>query len=311
MKKNLFISLCIILTQYSKAQVSLTLSGDKPLTFTSTGSGTYDQSAIYNNSSIFLIDLAKANNNINSTPIDFGIDARGGTHKFFTIKGISGNIGIGAVNPLSKLHVQNGETAFTWTPIGGTVGIFESSAVNRAFITIVAKSNAESELWFADESRQNSGRLRYEHNNDAFEFWTDGANRMTLNKLGQVGIGATTMGTHKLAVEGTIGAREIKVEAFPNWSDFVFEDDYKLRTLDQVEKYINEKGHLPEIPNAAEVAENGIYLGEMNAKLLQKIEELTLYLIEQNKELRSQQNQNQEQQELIEQLQKEVLSLKN
>lgn len=70
------------------------------------------------------------------------------------------------------------------------------------------------------------------------------------------------------------------------WSDFVFENDYDLPTLEEVEEHIAENGHLPEIPSEAEVTENGINLGEMDAKLLQKIEELTLYLIEQNKEIK-------------------------
>ena len=125
---------------------------------------------------------------------------------------------------------------------------------------------------------------------------------MVFNPFGSVGIGTTATGSHKLAVEGSIGAREIKVEA-SGWSDFVFENNYELRTLEEVEEHIAEKGHLPEIPSEAEVTENGINLGEMNAKLLQKIEELTLYLIEQNKE-------NQEQRKLIEELQKEVSALK-
>ena len=120
---------------------------------------------------------------------------------------------------------------------------------------------------------------------------------------GAIGIGTISIGSHKLAVEGSIGAREIKVEA-SGWSDFVFYKDYELRTLVEVEQHINENGHLPEIPSEAEVTENGINLGEMNAKLLQKIEELTLYLIQQNK-------QNLEQQKLIEQLQREVSALKN
>ena len=78
-----------------------------------------------------------------------------------------------------------------------------------------------------------------------------------------------------------------------------------------MEKHIEDNGHLPEIPSEAEVAENGINLGEMNAKLLQKIEELTLYLIEQHKELKSQGKQNQTQQAKIEQLEKELKALKN
>lgn len=103
--------------------------------------------------------------------------------------------------------------------------------------------------------------------------------------LGNVGIGTATTGSHKLAVEGSIGAREIKVET-TIWPDFVFENDYELRNLDEVENYISENNRLPEIPSEAEVTENGINLGEMDAKLLQKIEELTLYLIEQNKEIK-------------------------
>ena len=65
----------------------------------------------------------------------------------------------------------------------------------------------------------------------------------------------------------------------------MFESNYELRTLEETEKFISENKHLPEIPSEAEVTENGINLGEMDAKLLQKIEELTLYLIEQNKEI--------------------------
>ncbi len=97
-------------------------------------------------------------------------------------------------------------------------------------------------------------------------------------------IGTTNIDpTFKLAVNGHIRAKEIKVET--GWSDFVFEETYDLPSLEQVEAQIKEKGHLKDIPSAAEVAENGIYLGEMDAKLLQKIEELTLYIIEQNKRL--------------------------
>ncbi|AUP79965.1 hypothetical protein [Flavivirga eckloniae] len=104
---------------------------------------------------------------------------------------------------------------------------------------------------------------------------------------GNVGVGTTTMGSHKLAVEGSIGAREVKVEV-GSWSDFVFEEAYNLPALEEVEKYILEKGHLENIPSEKQVLENGIYLGDMNAKLLQKIEELTLYTIDQEKQLKAQ-----------------------
>lgn len=88
---------------------------------------------------------------------------------------------------------------------------------------------------------------------------------------------------YKLSVSGNIRAHRVKV--YTTWADYVFEEDYQLPTLDEVEKHIKQKGHLKDIPSAKEVEENGIELGEMNKLLLQKIEELTLYTIELNKEL--------------------------
>ncbi|WP_264537742.1 hypothetical protein [Flavobacterium sp. N1736] len=105
---------------------------------------------------------------------------------------------------------------------------------------------------------------------------------MTWNYNGNVGIG-TTNPKNKLDVKGTIHSQEVKVD-MENWSDFVFKKEYNLPTLAEVEKHINEKGHLENIPSEEEVLKNGINLGEMNSKLLQKIEELTLYMIEIKKE---------------------------
>ncbi len=124
---------------------------------------------------------------------------------------------------------------------------------------------------------------------------------MTMLANGSLGIGTTTTGPHKLAVEGSIGAREIKVQA-SGWSDFVFEDHYYLPTLKEVEQHIQEKGHLQDIPSAKEVKENGIYLGEMDSKLLQKIEELTLYTIEQEKRIKNLEESNQKLMILVEKL---------
>ncbi len=134
-------------------------------------------------------------------------------------------------------------------------------------------------------------------------------NDLTLQ--GNVGIGTANTFGYKLAVNGTIGSTEVKVENTSSWPDFVFDNDYELPTLEEVEQHIAENGHLPEIPGEAEVAENGINLGEMNAKLLQKIEELTLYMIEQNKQNQAQQKELEAQSALIEQLKNEVSALKS
>ena len=102
---------------------------------------------------------------------------------------------------------------------------------------------------------------------------------------GSIGIGTANTEGYKLAVNGVIRAKEIKVES--DWADFVFKKDYKLPTLKEVETHINENGTLPGIPSEAEVKANGVNLAETNALLLQKIEELTLYIIQQEKRMES------------------------
>lgn len=102
---------------------------------------------------------------------------------------------------------------------------------------------------------------------------------------GKVGIGTDNPGEYRLAVEGKIGAREVKV-TLQSFADYVFERDYKLMNLTELDIFIQKNKHLPNIPSAAEVKENGgIDLGEMNVKLLEKIEELTLHVIELNKKV--------------------------
>ncbi|ATP58019.1 hypothetical protein CPT03_16875 [Pedobacter ginsengisoli] len=111
---------------------------------------------------------------------------------------------------------------------------------------------------------------------------------------GNVGIGTTTP-NEKLSVNGKVRAKEIKVEA-ADWPDYVFAEDYKLPSLNETELHIKEKGHLPGIPSAEEVKANGVDLGEMNAKLLKKIEELTLLMIQLNKKVEEQAQQLKKQQ---------------
>ena len=109
--------------------------------------------------------------------------------------------------------------------------------------------------------------------------------RLTKNIIfnGNVGIGESNP-QYKLSVNGTIKAKEVRVE-LTGWSDFVFDKDYNLKSLTEVENFIKDNGHLPAIPSEKEVLEQGISVGEINSKLLQKIEELTLYIIEMKKEI--------------------------
>lgn len=115
---------------------------------------------------------------------------------------------------------------------------------------------------------------------------------VTMN--GNVGIGVP-FPKNKLDVNGTIHAKEVKIDN-SNWPDYVFANDYQLPSLTSVSNFIEENRHLPDIPSAVEVETNGVSVGEMQAKLLQKVEELTLYLIQQN--------------ETISELKKEINTLK-
>jgi len=112
------------------------------------------------------------------------------------------------------------------------------------------------------------------------------SNELTISGNGNVGIGTVTP-REKLSVNGNIRAREIKVEA-TNWPDYVFEEGYGVGTLEELESYIKANKHLPGMPGAKAVETNGIAVSEMLKLQQQKIEELTLYLIEQNKSIGTQ-----------------------
>jgi hypothetical protein len=133
-------------------------------------------------------------------------------------------------------------------------------------------------------------------------FTSDGAS-LAIKALqnGNVGIG-TANATSKLTVAGNIASREVKVTVDAG-ADFVFEKDYNLPSLDSVDKFIQENKHLPEIASADEMKKDGINLSEMNIKLLQKIEEMTLYMIEMKKE---NEKENEKQNEKISTLEKQL-----
>jgi hypothetical protein len=114
--------------------------------------------------------------------------------------------------------------------------------------------------------------------NGVIKFASGGtAERMRITSSGNVGIG-TIDPANLLSVAGTIQAYEVLVNT--GWSDYVFAPDFRLQPLSEVAAYIAENHHLPEIPSAAEVQANGVSLGEMQSKLLAKIEELTLHMIQ-------------------------------
>jgi len=207
----------------------------------------------------------------NALPLRFGTD---GAANAIYIEN-NGNVGIGTTSPGYRLDV--------W----GNVRISDSGVYSTTFTQSGGMLTMNS---YGDWVTKTGGYISWETYDSGYQ------ERMRITNAGNVGIGTANPGSYKLAVEGKIGAREVVV-TLDNWSDFVFEKDYRLMPLSEVEQHIKQNKHLPNIPSEKEVLENGVSLGEMQSKLLQKVEELTLYVIEQNKR--------------IERLEKENEALKN
>ncbi|MDP5202036.1 hypothetical protein [Flavobacterium sp. DG2-3] len=194
----------------------------------------------------------------------------------------TGNVGIGTLSPVNSLDV-NGSIQISnslipmglITELGGTVSPLLNLSLNfREYNKNILYIGGG----FRIDSREDMPLfqwLRRKPNMDSEDVL------MAIMRDGNVGIGILQP-NNKLDVNGTIHSKEVKVD-MTGWSDFVFKKEYDLPTLQEVEQHIAEKGHLENIPNEEEVLKNGIDLGEMNSKLLQKIEELTLYIIEQDK----------------------------
>jgi len=197
----------------------------------------------------------------------------------------NGHVGIGTTNPVEKLSVQGGNISIA----NGESSTIYSSAHNL-FFSGVPRGYAHKVYTFRPAwgtAGSTFSSLKLQTADTKGEFTTNvllTSSGISYLNGGSLGIGTTNTRGFKLAVNGNIGADEIQVKA-NYWSDFVFNDDYKLKDLEEVESFIEENNHLPDIPSEKEVLKNGIQVGEMNAKLLQKIEELTLYMIEANKRI--------------------------
>lgn len=197
-----------------------------------------------------------------------------------------GKVGFGTTTPSTKLDVNG-----TIHTSGGIVSDVQSSSTLSGWFRGPASGNANVVI--------QGGAGTYA------AFWLTAADVLKIGGSGgsepsvgainittnsNVGIGTKTPGSNKLAVEGTIGARKVVVTLAAPFPDYVFQKGYQLPSLASVAEYINKHSHLPEMPSADSVQKNGLDLGGNQVMLLKKIEELTLYAIEQQKQIKKLQN---------------------
>ncbi len=178
-----------------------------------------------------------------------------GVAAYMTLK--SGMLGIGVDDPVERLEVA-GRIRFRASPSGHTADNVEGLFV------------------------ENNGQT-----NGSYVFQTatvGGGKSFSITNAGRIGIG-TTAPDAKLTVKGNIHAEEVMVDLNVPGPDYVFEEDYPLLSLAELKAYVTANKHLPEVPSAAEMEDNGINVGEMNLILLKKIEELTLHVIRQQEEI--------------------------
>ncbi len=209
-----------------------------------------------------------------------------GTNKTIMSLTQGGNVGIGTTTPDQAL-VVNGKIGFDYGDNKSHNG-FRRNGIKTEYYNVITGTNS----------------------NVIHEFTGTNRTIMSLTQGGNVGIG-TTSPDAKLAVKGKIHTQEVKVDLNGAVApDYVFLEDYNLKTIDEVENYIEKEGHLPNIPSAKDMEQNGIELKTMNLKLLEKIEELTLYMIKQNKKTEILIKTTESQQKEIKSLQNEIAQLK-
>lgn len=241
-------------------------------------------------------DLATTNGDFaigNSTyKLKFGVATGGGgagDARIYTTGGTNRTIFGSNVSDIMTV-ASTGVGVGTITPVKDLVVTGATPSMVIGYNSATFDNNVESGRLYFDEGVNNALRCGFEMHYDGLanrfninSLCTGSTNRFTiLRDNGNVGIGVLNP-VNKLEVNGVIRANEVIVET--GWADYVFQDDYKLKPLSEVEAFIKVNKHLPSLPSADKIQEKGAHVAELMTKMMEKIEELTLYSIEQKKEI--------------------------
>jgi len=251
-----------------------------------------DGSNIYNNNTAN-VGIGTANPTVKltlQTPINTaGWIHIGGADSIIVSEGIGGvSAAIGTTtnhafrlntNGLGRLHIYPAGEVVVGTNTTGSFGKFTVETSNNSFG--ISHRSVEGNILATNIGGSSAGIGTFSNTN--MRIFCNSASRIFVAAAtGNVGIG-TDNPTYKLSVLGNIRSTEVVVET--GWADYVFDEKYKLNSLDEVEKFIQQNKHLPNVPSAKEIRTNGLQLGDTQKRMMEKIEELTLYMIEANKRI--------------------------
>ncbi|TDP61970.1 hypothetical protein [Flavobacterium dankookense] len=298
MKTKSFLILFLIFLSNGNAQINTSTGGatnvlsNSPTTNTNVGIGT--------NTPKSKLDVEGG--------VSIGVNYSGTTASPTNGAIIEGNVGIGTNAPTAKLELASGVSNTSGLKFKNLLGSLNQLDLRDSFLYVDQSGNVKMNrpYDFYKDSRNLAGTRKVGLNGNSLLFLQGDVfatqiigepspfnyiMSISAEDNGRVGIGdftvfPTTSGgvdvsNYKLFVKGGILAEEVRVST--TWADYVFLKDYKLKSLKEVEQFINDNGHLPNVPSAKQVKEEGIELGEMAKIQQEKIEELTLYIIEQNK----------------------------
>jgi hypothetical protein len=193
-----------------------------------------------------------------------------------TVLNSNGNVGVGTTTPQERFHVSGGNLIvdntkpYIYTGVGTTDLNRYICIANSPGTTLTSGIKAGGVLV-----------------SDSHDYANPSKNDLIVKGVVAIGTPITSYtNNYSLAVNGKIGAKDIQIES-KSWPDYVFASDYKLPSLSEVEQYILKNRHLQDMPSAEEVSKNGYSVSEVETAMLKKIEELTLYIIELQKQVDS------------------------